>query len=52
MENLEVLTIEGKQWFPAIKIAEILGYSNPRDAINRHTKQRGVVNHRRHRFIR
>ncbi|MFU1768773.1 BRO family protein [Mammaliicoccus sciuri] len=43
--NLEVLTIEGKQWFPAIKIAEILGYSNPRDAINRHTKQRGVVNH-------
>ncbi|MEX6218591.1 BRO family protein [Mammaliicoccus sciuri] len=43
--NLEVLTIEGKQWFPAIKVAEILGYSNPRDAINRHTKQRGVVNH-------
>lgn len=43
--DLEVLTIEGKQWFPAIKIAEILGYSNPRDAINRHTKQRGVVNH-------
>lgn len=43
--NLEVLTIEGKQWFPAIKVAEILGYSNPRDAINRHTKLRGVVNH-------
>lgn len=43
--NLEVLTIEGKQWFPAIKVAEILGYANPRDAINRHTKLRGVVNH-------
>ncbi|MCJ1765606.1 BRO family protein [Mammaliicoccus sciuri] len=41
--NLEVLTIEGKQWFPAIKVAEILGYSNPHDAINRHSKTKGVV---------
>lgn len=43
--NLEILTIDNKEWFPAIKVAEILGYTNPRDAINRHTKIRGVVNH-------
>lgn len=41
--NLEVLTIEGKQWFPAIKVAEILGYSNPRKAVRDHTKERGVT---------
>lgn len=43
--NLEILTVEGKEWFPAIKVAEVLGYTNPRDAINRHTKSRGVVKH-------
>lgn len=43
--NLEILSIEGKEWFPAIQIAEILGYANPRDAISRHTKSKGVVNH-------
>lgn len=43
--NLEILTIEGKEWFPAIQVAEILGYSNPRDAVERHTKKRGVVKH-------
>ncbi|UXU79067.1 ORF6C domain-containing protein [Mammaliicoccus sciuri] len=41
--NLEVLTIEGKEWFPAIKVAEILGYSNPRKAVRDHTKERGVT---------
>lgn len=43
--NLEILSIEGKEWFPAIQVAEILGYANPRDAISRHTKLKGVVNH-------
>lgn len=43
--NLEILTIEGKEWFPGIQVAEILGYSNPRDAVERHTKKRGVVKH-------
>ncbi|HHO6029453.1 TPA: phage antirepressor [Staphylococcus aureus] len=43
--DLEILTIEGKQWFPATKVAMTLGYSNPRDAISRHVKRRGVVNH-------
>lgn len=42
--NIEILTIEDKQWFPAIKVAEILGYSNPRKAIIDHTKERGVTN--------
>lgn len=41
--NLEVLTIKGKQWFPGIKVAEILGYTNPRKAVRDHTKERGVT---------
>ena len=41
--NLEVLTIEGKQWFPAIKVAEILGYANPHKAVRDHTKERGLT---------
>lgn len=43
--NLEILTVDDKQWFPAIRVAEVLGYTNPRDAINRHAKPRGVVKH-------
>lgn len=43
--DLEILTIEGKQWFPATEVAMTLGYSNPRDAISRHVKRRWVVNH-------
>lgn len=43
--NLEILTIEGREWFPAVKVAEILGYTNPRDAVKRHTKYKGVANH-------
>ena len=43
--DLEILIIEGKEWFPAIQVAETLGYSNPRDAVERHTKKRGVVKH-------
>lgn len=41
--NLEILTIENKEWFPAIQVAEILGYSNPRKAIRDHTKEHGVT---------
>lgn len=41
--NLEILTIEGKEWFPAIQVAEILGYTNPRKAIRDHAKERGVT---------
>ncbi|HAR3197364.1 TPA: phage antirepressor, partial [Staphylococcus aureus] len=41
--DLEILTIEGKQWFPAINVAETLGYTNPRKAIRDHAKERGVT---------
>lgn len=41
--SIEILTIEGKEWFPAIKVAEILGYTNPRKAIRDHAKEKGVT---------
>ena len=41
--QLEVLWKDGKAYFPAIHCAEVLGYSNPRDAIVRHCKNDGVV---------
>ena len=41
--NLEILTFGGKEWFPAIKVAEILGYTNPRKAIRDHAKEKGVT---------
>ena len=31
--ELSVLTIDGKEYFPASQCAKILGYSNPYDAI-------------------
>lgn len=34
--DLEILTIDGKEYFPATKVASILGYSNPRKAIRDH----------------
>ncbi|MBO1213812.1 ORF6C domain-containing protein [Staphylococcus nepalensis] len=41
--DLEILTIEGKEWFPAVKVAEVLGYTNPHKAVRDHTKERGVT---------
>lgn len=41
--ELEVLLIDGKEYFPASECATILGYSNPHDAISRHC--RGVAKH-------
>ena len=43
--QLEVLWTDGKAYFPAIHCAEVLGYSNPRDAVQRHCKVEGVVKH-------
>ena len=34
--DVEVLNLNGKFYFPASKVASILGYSNTRDAISRH----------------
>lgn len=41
--ELGVMLIDGKEYFPAIQCARILGYSNPRDAIIKHCKADGVV---------
>ena len=41
--ELEIVLIEGKIYFKATEVAEMLGYKNPRDAILRHCK--GVVKH-------
>lgn len=41
--ELQVLVIDGKEFFPASACAKMLGYSSPRDAIKRHCKPDGVV---------
>ncbi|MBS4007133.1 MAG: phage antirepressor KilAC domain-containing protein [Clostridium sp.] len=41
---LGVLTIDGKEMFPATECARLLGYADPYDAVKRHTK--GSVKHR------
>lgn len=41
--EVEIILIDGKEYFPAIQCAKILGYSNPRDAVLRHCKGEGVV---------
>lgn len=43
--ELGLLTINGKEYFPATMCAKILGYSNTHDAIIRHCKKDGVVKH-------
>src|SRR5690625_3410258 len=43
--ELEVLIIDGKEYFPATDVAKKLSYSNASDAINRHCKKDGVVFH-------
>lgn len=34
--SIEILTLNGKEYFPATKVASILGYKRPEDAVNRH----------------
>ena len=44
--KLEMLTLDGKPYFPAVECAGILGYSKPHNAISRHcahSLKRGVV---------
>lgn len=43
--NLEVLTIEGKEWFPATEVSRKLGYKDPYKAIKQHTKTKGWANY-------
>ncbi len=42
--KLQIITIEGKEYFPATECAEILGYKRGRDAVSSHC--RGAVKYR------
>ena len=35
---------EGREWFPATELAEMLGYKNPQKAIRDHCKIKGCAN--------
>ncbi len=42
--ELEIYVDEnGKVWFPATEVAEMLGYKNPQEAIRKHCKEAGCV---------
>ncbi|MDD6489301.1 MAG: BRO family protein [Clostridia bacterium] len=41
--TLEVITVDGKEYFPATDCAKMLGYENPRKAISDHCKTPGVT---------
>ncbi len=41
--ELGVMLIDGREYFPAIQCAKILGYSNPRKAILDHCREEGVT---------
>lgn len=41
--TIEVLTLNGKEYFPATKVATILGYSNPQKAIRDHCLEDGCT---------
>ena len=41
--QLSVIVRNNKEYIEAIEVATILGYSNPRDAVNRHCDEDGVV---------
>lgn len=43
--ELDILTLDGKEFFPATDVAMKLGYSNPADAVIRHCRKKGVVFH-------
>ncbi|MED1790345.1 phage antirepressor KilAC domain-containing protein [Brevibacillus laterosporus] len=41
--EVEVIVIEGKEWFGATQTAKALGYSNPHDALSKHCRKEGVA---------
>jgi len=43
--ELTPFVVDSKVYFPAIRCAQILGYSNPKEAVLRHCKPEGVVRH-------
>lgn len=42
--ELGVVMVNGREYFPATQCAKLLGYANPRDAIQKHCKAEGAVN--------
>jgi len=43
--QIRTIDIDGKVYFCGVDVAKALGYSNPNDAIIRHCKSTGIVNH-------
>jgi prophage antirepressor-like protein len=43
LDRVRTVEIDGEIWFVAADVAKVLGYSNARDAIKRHCRDRGVV---------
>lgn len=41
--QLEIMVIDGKEYFPATEVAKTLGYKNPKKAIKDHCKSPGVT---------
>lgn len=41
--KVELVVIDGKEWFGATQVALALGYANPHDAISKHCRQEGVA---------
>jgi len=41
--KVELVVIDGKEWFGATQAALALGYANPHDAISKHCRQEGVA---------
>ena len=44
--EIRAITIDGEPWFVGKDVAEVLGYSNPRDALSKHVdaEDKGVAN--------
>ena len=43
--DILVIVKNNKEYFDANSVANVLGYSNPRDAIIRHCKEEGIIIH-------
>lgn len=43
--SLRIIVKDGEPWFCAVDVCKALGYSNARDALRNHTKNKGVVKH-------
>lgn len=44
-DQVRTVNIDGEVWFIATDVTKVLGYSNGRDAISRHCREKGVAKH-------